>query len=140
MSLPSAGSINSPMYITRPIVTFVVLSMELTVDVARQLDVIVRTLENANLQARSKLPKRRRRVLPVTPRRPRSPHPSYVDNDDQRLTANLTSKSTIDLTPRSTITESENTLRLQVPTTTRALIARSFTPIVYCDTLQIFVI
>ncbi|XP_014468644.1 PREDICTED: potassium voltage-gated channel protein Shaw-like [Dinoponera quadriceps] len=44
----------------------------------------------SHTQARSKLPKQRRRILPVTPRRP---HWNHTDSGDRRFLASLASKS-----------------------------------------------
>ncbi|XP_067211460.1 potassium voltage-gated channel protein Shaw-like isoform X2 [Linepithema humile] len=55
----------------------------------------------SHTQARSKLPKQRRRVLPVTPRRTRSLYHSYVDSKDHQFLADSTSKSIVGLTAPS---------------------------------------
>ncbi|XP_032678271.1 potassium voltage-gated channel protein Shaw-like [Odontomachus brunneus] len=47
----------------------------------------------SHTQARSKLPKQRRRILPVTPRRPRSSHRNHIDSGDRRFLTSLASKS-----------------------------------------------
>lgn len=65
----------------------------------------------SHTQARSKLPKQRRRVLPASPRRTRSPYQNYVDNEDHKLLPSSASKSIMDLTPRSTTTGLEDILQ-----------------------------
>ncbi|KAM0736475.1 Potassium voltage-gated channel protein Shaw [Formica fusca] len=82
----------------------------------------------SHTQARGKLPKQRRRVLPVTPRRTRPSCQSYADIEDHQLLRSSASKSLASLTSRSSASglETPNTcIAINLPTIRTKAITKS---------------